>query len=97
MVPVLLPLSLSYLGLWASGLILDLGFLKLLSLLLQRQKLARAMDSFPGPPTHWIFGHSLEVRGGERGTEKENGLLCFRESGLIPWSHGGRPYVWAGG
>uniref|UniRef100_A0A9L0JT31 Uncharacterized protein n=1 Tax=Equus asinus TaxID=9793 RepID=A0A9L0JT31_EQUAS len=59
MVPVLLSLSVR-LGLWASGLILDLGFLKLLSLLLQRQKLARAMDSFPGPPTHWIFGHSLE-------------------------------------
>nr|XP_008542315.1 PREDICTED: cytochrome P450 4B1 [Equus przewalskii] len=62
MVPVLLPLSLSYLGLWASGLILVLGFLKLLSLLLRRQKLARAMDSFPGPPTHWLFGHALEIQ-----------------------------------
>uniref|UniRef100_A0A8C4LNJ5 Uncharacterized protein n=1 Tax=Equus asinus TaxID=9793 RepID=A0A8C4LNJ5_EQUAS len=62
MVPVLLPLSLSHLGLWASGLILVLGFLKLLSLLLRRQKLARAMDSFPGPPTHWLFGHALETR-----------------------------------
>uniref|UniRef100_A0A9L0TVB1 Cytochrome P450 family 4 subfamily B member 1 n=1 Tax=Equus caballus TaxID=9796 RepID=A0A9L0TVB1_HORSE len=61
MVPVLLSLSVR-LGLGASGLILDLGFLKLLSLLLQRQKLARAMDSFPGPPTHWIFGHSLEIQ-----------------------------------
>ncbi|XP_044626662.1 cytochrome P450 4B1-like isoform X1 [Equus asinus] len=62
MVPVLLPLSLSHLGLWASGLILVLGFLKLLSLLLRRQKLARAMDSFPGPPTHWLFGHALEIQ-----------------------------------
>nr|XP_023486220.1 cytochrome P450 4B1 isoform X4 [Equus caballus] len=62
MVPVLLSLSVSCLGLWASGLILVLGFLKLLSLLLRRQKLARAMDSFPGPPTHWLFGHSLEIQ-----------------------------------
>uniref|UniRef100_A0A9L0RCY6 Uncharacterized protein n=1 Tax=Equus caballus TaxID=9796 RepID=A0A9L0RCY6_HORSE len=60
MVPVLLPLSLSHLGLWASGLILVLGFLKLLRLLMRRQKLARAMDSFPGPPTHWHFWHALE-------------------------------------
>lgn len=36
--------------------------LKLFSLLLRRQKLARAMDSFPGPPTHWLFGHALEIQ-----------------------------------
>uniref|UniRef100_G1T0U3 CYP4B1-like isozyme short form n=1 Tax=Oryctolagus cuniculus TaxID=9986 RepID=G1T0U3_RABIT len=53
---------LSRLGLWASGLILILGFLKLLRLLLRRQRLARAMDSFPGPPTHWLFGHALEIQ-----------------------------------
>uniref|UniRef100_A0A9L0J5B3 Uncharacterized protein n=1 Tax=Equus asinus TaxID=9793 RepID=A0A9L0J5B3_EQUAS len=73
MVPVLLSLSVSCLGLWASGLILVLGFLKLLSLLLRRQKLARAMDSFPGPPTHWLFGHSLEGtwRGEREGQRKK--------------------------
>ncbi|XP_045401437.1 cytochrome P450 4B1 isoform X1 [Lemur catta] len=62
MMPSFLSPSLSRLGLWASGLILVLGFLKLISLLLRRQKLARAMESFPGPPTHWFFGHSREMQ-----------------------------------
>ncbi|KAM6217033.1 cytochrome P450 4B1 [Rhynchocyon petersi] len=62
MMPLLFSLSLSRLGLWAFGLILVLSFLKLARLLLRRQKLARAMDSFPGPPTHWLFGHALEIQ-----------------------------------
>ncbi|XP_021567603.1 cytochrome P450 4B1 isoform X2 [Carlito syrichta] len=62
MVPGFLSLSLSRLGLWASGLVLVLGFFKLIHLLLRKQKLARAMDSFPGPPTHWLFGHTLEIQ-----------------------------------
>ncbi|XP_058573483.1 cytochrome P450 4B1 isoform X1 [Neofelis nebulosa] len=62
MLSILLSLNLSHLGLWASGLILVLGFLKLIRLLLRRQMLARAMDSFPGPPTHWLFGHALEIQ-----------------------------------
>uniref|UniRef100_G1NYM9 Cytochrome P450 family 4 subfamily B member 1 n=1 Tax=Myotis lucifugus TaxID=59463 RepID=G1NYM9_MYOLU len=62
MVPALLSLSLSRLGLWALGLILVLGFLKFIRLLVRRQFLAKAMDSFPGPPTHWLFGHALEIQ-----------------------------------
>ncbi|XP_004699509.1 cytochrome P450 4B1 [Echinops telfairi] len=62
MAPFLLSLSISRLAWWASGLILALGFLKLAHLLLRRQKLARAMDRFPGPPTHWLFGHALEIQ-----------------------------------
>lgn len=87
MMPALLSLSLSSLGLWALGLILVLGFLKFIRLLVRRQFLVKAMDSFPGPPTHWLFGHALEVRGGceEGGEEKENGLLSFRESSPISW------------
>jgi cytochrome P450 family 4 subfamily B polypeptide 1 len=54
-------LRLSHLGLWASAVILFIGFLKLPRLLLRRQKLARAMDSFPGPPSHWLFGYAHEV------------------------------------
>ncbi|EGV94559.1 cytochrome P450 4B1 isoform X1 [Cricetulus griseus] len=54
--------NLSRLGLWASVVILIVSALKLFSLLLRRQKLARAMDSFPGPPTHWLFGHALEIQ-----------------------------------
>ncbi|XP_036034607.1 cytochrome P450 4B1 isoform X2 [Onychomys torridus] len=54
--------SLSRLGLWASVVILIVIVFKLLGLLLRRQKLARALDSFPGPPTHWLFGHALEIQ-----------------------------------
>ncbi|ELV12707.1 cytochrome P450 4B1 [Tupaia chinensis] len=57
-----LSLNLSHLGWWASGLILVLGFIKFLPLLLRRQKLVKAMDSFPGPPTHWLYGHAHEVQ-----------------------------------
>ncbi|XP_053516698.1 cytochrome P450 4B1-like isoform X1 [Artibeus jamaicensis] len=60
--PVLLYLSFCRLCLWASGLILVLGFLKLIHLLMRRQFLTRALDSFPGPPTHWLFGHALEIQ-----------------------------------
>lgn len=83
----LLSPSLSRLGLWASVVILIVIVLKLLSLLVRRQKLARALDSFPGPPTHWLFGHALEVGG-----EGDVG-----ESGLILRRLGRRPSVWAGG
>ncbi|XP_066125374.1 cytochrome P450 4B1 [Saccopteryx bilineata] len=62
MASVLLSLSLSHLSLWASGLIVVLGLLKLIHLLKRRQFLAKAMDSFPGPPTHWFFGHALEMQ-----------------------------------
>ncbi|XP_036748871.2 cytochrome P450 4B1 isoform X1 [Manis pentadactyla] len=62
MVSVLFSLSLSHLGLWAAGLVLVLGFLKLIHLLRRRKMLAKAMDNFPGPPTHWLFGHALEVQ-----------------------------------
>ncbi|XP_016006836.2 cytochrome P450 4B1 isoform X3 [Rousettus aegyptiacus] len=62
MVPISLSLSLSCLGWWTSGLILVLCFLKLICLLVRRQSLARAMDSFPGPPTHWFFGHARELQ-----------------------------------
>uniref|UniRef100_A0A8C3W5Q7 Cytochrome P450 family 4 subfamily B member 1 n=1 Tax=Catagonus wagneri TaxID=51154 RepID=A0A8C3W5Q7_9CETA len=62
MVTALLSLSLSRLSLWALGLILAVGFLKFIRLLLRRQMLARAMDKFPGPPTHWLFGHALEIQ-----------------------------------
>lgn len=101
MVSTLLSLSLSCLGLWVWVLILVFGFLKFIHLLVRRQFLARAMDSFPGPPTHWLFGHALEVCGGyeEREIEKENGLFFFRESSPISWGVGGgwgRRPIWAG-
>uniref|UniRef100_G3RXK3 Cytochrome P450 family 4 subfamily B member 1 n=1 Tax=Gorilla gorilla gorilla TaxID=9595 RepID=G3RXK3_GORGO len=75
MVPSFLSLSFSSLGLWASGLILVLGFLKLIRLLLRRQMLAKAMDNFPGPPTHWLFGNALEIQ--------ETGSL----DKVVSWAH----------
>ncbi|KAK7795878.1 hypothetical protein U0070_012533 [Myodes glareolus] len=54
--------NLSRLGLWTSVVILIVSVLKLFSLLVRRQKLARALDIFPGPPTHWLFGHALEIQ-----------------------------------
>ncbi|XP_057565890.1 cytochrome P450 4B1 [Hippopotamus amphibius kiboko] len=62
MASILLSLSLSHLSLWAFGLILVLSSLKLIRLLQRRQMLAKAMDNFPGPPTHWLFGHALEIQ-----------------------------------
>ncbi|KAM4806359.1 cytochrome P450 4B1 [Urocitellus parryii] len=62
MVPSFLSLSFSRLSLWVSGGILVIVFLKLLRLLLRRQKLARAMESFSVPPTHWLFGHALQAK-----------------------------------
>ncbi|GAB5575039.1 cytochrome P450 4B1 isoform X1 [Prionailurus iriomotensis] len=82
MLSVLLSLNLSHLGLWASGLILVLGFLKLIRLLLRRQMLARAMDSFPGPPTHWLFGHALEVFGCFPEIQKTGSL-----DKVVSWAH----------
>lgn len=79
---VLLSLSLFRLGLWASGLILVLGFFRLIHLLKKKHLATKALESFPRPPTHWLYGHSLEVNGGyeEGGVEKENSLFFFRES-----------------
>ncbi|XP_024907747.1 cytochrome P450 4B1 [Pteropus alecto] len=82
MVPVSLSVSLSCLGLWASGLILVLCFLKLICLLVRRQSLARAMDSFPGPPTHWLFGHIHEVCGGFKEMQKTGSL-----DKMVSWAH----------
>ncbi|XP_074076953.1 cytochrome P450 4B1-like [Macrotis lagotis] len=55
-----LPVSLPRLWLWSAALILALGLLQLTRLLSRRQKMLQALDSFPGPPTHWLFGHAKE-------------------------------------
>ncbi|XP_049631445.1 cytochrome P450 4B1-like [Suncus etruscus] len=62
MLPVLVSLSPSRLALWASVLVLVLVLLKFVTLLLRRQMLAKAMDNFPGPPTHWLYGHAHEIK-----------------------------------
>ncbi|XP_031825032.1 cytochrome P450 4B1-like [Sarcophilus harrisii] len=57
-----LPVSLPTLWLWAVSLILTLGLLQLTRLLTKRQKLFQALKSFPEPPTHWLFGHAMEIK-----------------------------------
>lgn len=77
---VLLSLSLFRLGLWASGLILVFGFFQLIHVLKKKHLMTKAMESFPRPPTHWLYGHALEVNGGheEGGVEKGNSLFFFQ-------------------
>uniref|UniRef100_A0A5F8HBT4 Cytochrome P450 4B1-like n=1 Tax=Monodelphis domestica TaxID=13616 RepID=A0A5F8HBT4_MONDO len=58
-----LPVSFPRLWLWSIALVLALGLLQLTRLLARRQKLLRALDSFPGPPIHWLFGHAKEIKG----------------------------------
>lgn len=62
MATALLSLSPSRLGLWASVLVLVLVFIKLVGLVLRKQMLAKAMNNFSGPPTHWLFGHAHEIQ-----------------------------------
>nr|ADJ68242.1 cytochrome P450 family 4 subfamily B polypeptide 3 [Notamacropus eugenii] len=57
-----LPGSLSKLWLWAVSLGLTLSLLQLIRLLSRRQKLLQGLKSFPGPPTHWLFGHVKEMK-----------------------------------
>ncbi|XP_074122119.1 cytochrome P450 4B1-like isoform X1 [Sminthopsis crassicaudata] len=57
-----LPVSLPTLWLGTVSLILTLGLLQLTRLLTRRQKLFQALKSFPGPPTHWLFGHAMEIK-----------------------------------
>ncbi|XP_043860140.1 cytochrome P450 4B1-like [Dromiciops gliroides] len=52
------------LWLWSTALVLTLGLLQLTRMLARRQKLLRALDSFPGPPSHWLFGHAKEIQEG---------------------------------
>lgn len=35
--------------------------LKFAQLVVRRYEGARVLESFPGPPGHWFFGHVLEV------------------------------------
>lgn len=38
--------------------------LKVLQLYWERKKLIKAMEAFPGPPKHWLYGHNHLVRSG---------------------------------
>lgn len=38
--------------------------LKVLRFYWERRKLIKAMEAFPGPPTHWLYGHNHLVRSG---------------------------------
>ncbi|KAJ7332758.1 hypothetical protein JRQ81_014938 [Phrynocephalus forsythii] len=47
------------------GLIFTLGLLKAVQLYWERKKQVQAFKSFPGPPSHWFFGHNKEVTRGK--------------------------------
>lgn len=50
----------------ASLLGLALLLLKAAQLYLHRQRLLKAVQEFPSPPSHWLFGHKQEVGRGWR-------------------------------
>ena len=65
----------------ASLLGLVLLLLKAAQLYLRRQWLLKALQQFPSPPSHWLYGHMQEV--GWSGTGKWED----REGGALrPWS-----------
>lgn len=47
----------------ATLLVLVLLLLKATQLYLHRQWLLKAVQEFPSPPSHWLFGHNQEVNG----------------------------------
>lgn len=51
----------------ASLLTLVLLLLKAAQLYLRRQWLLKAVQEFPSPPSHWLFGHIQEVNGSGTG------------------------------
>ncbi|KAF3813225.1 hypothetical protein GH733_018825, partial [Mirounga leonina] len=67
----------------ASLLGLALLLLKAAQLYLRRQWLLKAVQEFPSPPSHWLFGRKLEVGTGWRGLEdpKSDGSYRF----MAPW------------
>ncbi|XP_039080453.1 cytochrome P450 4A11-like [Hyaena hyaena] len=56
----------------ASLLGLTLLLLKAAQLYLRRQRLLKAVQHFPSPPSHWLFGHIKEL-------QKEDDLQCLRK------------------
>ncbi|XP_034511183.1 cytochrome P450 4A11-like, partial [Ailuropoda melanoleuca] len=49
----------------ASLLGLALLLLKAAQLYLHRQRLLKAVQEFPSPPSHWLFGHKQELQKGQ--------------------------------
>uniref|UniRef100_A0A8C3HAY9 Cytochrome P450 4B1 n=1 Tax=Chrysemys picta bellii TaxID=8478 RepID=A0A8C3HAY9_CHRPI len=45
----------------AAGFCLIYVLLKAIQLYRKRQQLLKAFESFPGPPSHWLYGHSSQV------------------------------------
>uniref|UniRef100_A0A8W4FH73 Cytochrome P450 4A11 n=1 Tax=Sus scrofa TaxID=9823 RepID=A0A8W4FH73_PIG len=56
--------------------------LKAAQLYLRRQWLLKALQQFPSPPSHWLYGHSREVgkRGPGSGRFFENSPCCFPQA-----------------
>lgn len=67
----------------ASLLGLALLLLKAAQLYLRRQWLLKAVQEFPSPPSHWLFGHKLEVG---RGWRTVGGLGIQGSWSIIPGS-----------
>ncbi|XP_014454227.1 cytochrome P450 4B1 [Alligator mississippiensis] len=67
-------LSLSTLSL-SVGFCLILTLLKVLQLYWKKKELIKIYESFPGPPSHWLYGHNHKIRQ----EEELNTLLSWSE------------------
>uniref|UniRef100_A0A674IV01 Uncharacterized protein n=1 Tax=Terrapene triunguis TaxID=2587831 RepID=A0A674IV01_9SAUR len=61
-------------------------FPNLIQLCRRRQQLLKALDCFPGPPRHWLYGHAHELQ-----DQELNKVISWAEK--YPCAHS----VWFGG
>uniref|UniRef100_K7F4P5 Cytochrome P450 4B1-like n=1 Tax=Pelodiscus sinensis TaxID=13735 RepID=K7F4P5_PELSI len=65
---------------------LTYALLKVIQLRRRRQRLLKALESFPGPPMHWLYGHAQELQ-----DQELNKIMSWTEK--YPYAHP----VWFGG
>uniref|UniRef100_A0A8C0IRG2 Cytochrome P450 family 4 subfamily B member 1 n=1 Tax=Chelonoidis abingdonii TaxID=106734 RepID=A0A8C0IRG2_CHEAB len=65
---------------------LTYALLKVIQLCRRRQQLLKALDCFPGPPRHWLYGHAQELQ-----DQELNKVISWAEK--YPCAHS----VWFGG
>lgn len=64
---------------------LALGLLQAIKLYLRRQRLLRDLRAFPGPSTHWFYGHQkVEGREGQKRVLEPGGETGGRSPPLLP-------------
>lgn len=65
---------------------LALGLLQAIKLYLRRQRLLRDLRGFPGPSTHWFYGHQ-KVGRWKGGAKEDIGSPTHRKAASFPSSY----------